>query len=98
MENAKDVKECIEMLNKTELDGKLISVELSKRNRARKPTPGVYLGPTSNRDSRRRHSPPRRRYERSRSRSRSYRRRSRRYLYCLNLAQGQDPTHTEEDS
>jgi RNA recognition motif-containing protein len=78
MESGKDAKECIEMLNKTDMDGRTITVEVSKRKRPHKPTPGVYLGPTTNIRERRRYS-PRRRYDRSRSRSREYRRRSRRY-------------------
>lgn len=64
-----DAKKAAEILNKTDLQGRNISVELAKRTRARGPTPGRYLGKFRSR---------RRRYgSRSRSRSDSYRRGSR---------------------
>ncbi len=67
------------MLNKTEIDGRHISVEVSKRNRPHKPTPGVYLGPSNGTSDRRRRYSPKRynRRSRSRSRSRDYRYRRR---------------------
>jgi transformer-2 protein len=80
METGRDAKEAIEMLNKAEHDGRQISVEMSKRNRPHRPTPGVYLGPSNNIKERRRYSPRRRGPYRSRSRSRSYKKRSRRYI------------------
>jgi hypothetical protein len=78
MDNRKDALEVIEMLNKTEIDQKLICVEISKRSRPHHITPGVYLGPSNNSSrGRYRHYSPRRRYRsrsRDRSRSRSYNR------------------------
>lgn len=56
-----------EQLNKTELHGRTIAVEIAKRKRARGPTPGRYLGKFKSR-SRREGG------RRSRSRSGSYRR------------------------
>ncbi len=77
-ETDREAAHAIEDHNKTEFDGKQITVELSKRNKAHKPTPGAYLGPTSATSrGKRGYSPPsshRRKYRsRSRSRSRSYR-------------------------
>ena len=71
METSKDSQAAIDLINKTELDGRQITVEFSKRSRAHESTPGIYLGPTV----RKRASSPgfRRRYRsRSPSRSRSY--------------------------
>ena len=73
METSKDSQSAIDLLNKTELDGRQITVEFSKRSRPHVSTPGIYLGPTV----RKRASSPglRRRYRsRSASRSRSYHR------------------------
>jgi hypothetical protein len=67
--------EAIESLNKTEFEGRQITLEISKRNKPHKPTPGAYLGPNSSKNrtsSRRSYSPERRgRHYRSKSRSRS---------------------------
>ena len=70
-ENKKDAIEAIENMNKTELDGRTITVEMSKRNRPHKPTPGAYLGPNLVNRTKRSHSNDRRRRYRSRSRSKS---------------------------
>lgn len=69
---ADDAQASIEALNKTELHGRTIAVEISKRKRARGPTPGRYLGKFKSR-ARREGS------RRSRSRSDSYRRGAPRY-------------------
>ena len=69
-------QDAIENLNKSEFEGRVISLEMSKRNKPHKPTPGAYLGPNSTKNrttSRRSYSNERRgrRNYRSRSRSRS---------------------------
>ncbi len=75
-ENPKDSEAALDELNKCEIDGKQINVEVSKRTRPHHSTPGIYLGPMNSSSLRRRgsdhrnHSPKRR--HRSRSRSRSY--------------------------
>jgi len=75
-DNSKSATESIEALNKTELDGRNIIVEFSKRTRPHKPTPGVYLGPaiasSRRRSSSREGKYSRRNRSRSRSRSRSH--------------------------
>jgi len=81
MESTKEAEATIDELNKTEIDGKQMTIEISKRNRPHQPTPGAYLGPTSTSFKRTfRTYSPRRKHSRSRSRSygrdRSYRRRS----------------------
>ena len=72
-DSAKDAQKAINEINNTCINGKEIKVEISKRSKPHKPTPGVYLGPKSDYH--------RKRYdrnfyyrgrERSRSRSRSY--------------------------
>ena len=78
-ENKKDALEAIENMNKSEYDGRTITVEASKRNRAHKPTPGAYLGPNliSTRPRRSYSNDRKKRYRsrsRSKSRSRSYKR------------------------
>lgn len=73
MESSKEAQAAIDLLNKTDLDHRQITVEFSKRSRPHESTPGIYLGPTV----RKRTSSPvfRRRYRsKSRSRSRSYHR------------------------
>ncbi|KAJ8093994.1 hypothetical protein PM082_009881 [Marasmius tenuissimus] len=44
MESAEEALAAIQLLNATELHGKLIAVEKARRGRARTPTPGKYLG------------------------------------------------------
>jgi RNA recognition motif-containing protein len=72
MESEKEAQEALQLMNKSEVDGKEITVEISKRNKPHHSTPGIYLGPSST--SRRRTFSPKRRYRRSPSRSRSYHR------------------------
>lgn len=75
-ESKKCAQDALDNLNKTEMEDKTINVEVSKRSKAHKPTPGVYLGPRS--DNHRRRDYGREVYYRRRSRSRSWsRRRSR---------------------
>ena len=74
MESSKDAESVIDSGNKSELDGKTINIEVSKRSKPRIQTPGIYLGPagSSLRRPTRYGSPKRRRYSsRSRSRTRS---------------------------
>ena len=72
-DSSKDAQKAMNEINNMVINGKEIKVEISKRSKPHKPTPGVYLGPKSDYY--------RRRYdrnfyyrgrERSRSRSRSY--------------------------
>ena len=75
-EKSGGAQDAIENLNKSEFDGRVISLEMSKRNKPHKPTPGAYLGPNSTKNrstSRRSYSNERRggRHYRSRSKSRS---------------------------
>eukprot|EP00271_Cylindrocystis_brebissonii_P007534 TRINITY_DN210_c0_g1_i3.p1 TRINITY_DN210_c0_g1~~TRINITY_DN210_c0_g1_i3.p1 ORF type:complete len:231 (+),score=45.26 TRINITY_DN210_c0_g1_i3:121-813(+) len=44
MAEVDDAEACIKYLNKSTLEGRVISVERAKRKRARTPTPGQYLG------------------------------------------------------
>ncbi|KAL5122538.1 Serine/arginine-rich splicing factor SR45a [Glycine soja] len=44
MESAEDAERCIKYLNQSVLEGRYITVERSRRKRARTPTPGHYLG------------------------------------------------------
>ena len=44
MLNADDSKRALENLDHTEFQGREIAVEVSKRKKARGPTPGKYLG------------------------------------------------------
>ena len=55
----------IEILNGTEVKGRRLTVEVAKRNRPRKKTPGMYLGKYKSEFSRRS-------YSRSRSREKKY--------------------------
>jgi hypothetical protein len=71
MDTDKDAKMSIQSINKSEIDGKEVSVEISKRNRPHHSTPGVYLGPSSTSITRTTFSPKRRYTRRSRSKSRS---------------------------
>ncbi|EYU30368.1 hypothetical protein MIMGU_mgv1a012795mg [Erythranthe guttata] len=53
METVEDANRCIKHLNQSVLEGRYITVERSRRKRARTPTPGHYLGLKSTRgDSR----------------------------------------------
>jgi RNA recognition motif-containing protein len=87
-ESNKIAKEIIEKFDNSEFRGNIIKIEISKRSRPYKPTPGVYLGPRNERRRFDRRDYYKRRYRsrsrsrsrnryRSRSRSRSYRRYSR---------------------
>ncbi|XP_024389726.1 serine/arginine-rich splicing factor SR45a isoform X2 [Physcomitrium patens] len=44
MDNADDADRCVKYLNRSTLEGRIITVEKAKRKRARTPTPGEYLG------------------------------------------------------
>ena len=72
-ESNKIAKDIIDKFNNSDFRGNIIKIEISKRSRPYKPTPGVYLGPKNERRRFDRRDYYRRRY-RSRSRSRSYRR------------------------
>jgi transformer-2 protein len=74
METVSEAKLAIEKIDKTDLERKIITVQMSKRSRAHKSTPGAYLG----QGLKKRRSPHKRRYRsrsRSRSRSRNHHRR-----------------------
>ncbi|KAL6555853.1 hypothetical protein OROHE_007127 [Orobanche hederae] len=49
MDNVEDANQCIKHLNQSVLEGRYITVERSRRKRARTPTPGHYLGLKSTR-------------------------------------------------
>lgn len=51
METVEDANRCIKHLNQSVLEGRYITVEKSRRKRARTPTPGHYLGLKNTRDS-----------------------------------------------
>ena len=87
-ESNKIAKDIIDKFNNSDFRGNIIKIEISKRSRPYKPTPGVYLGPRNERRRFDRRDYYKRRYRsrsrsrsrnryRSRSRSRSYRRYSR---------------------
>ncbi|KAL1569104.1 serine/arginine-rich splicing factor SR45a-like isoform X2 [Salvia divinorum] len=44
METTKDAEHCIQNLNRSVMEGRLITVEKAKRKRGRTPTPGQYEG------------------------------------------------------
>ncbi|KAH7281665.1 hypothetical protein KP509_36G057600 [Ceratopteris richardii] len=44
METVDDADRCIKYLNRSTLEGRIITVEKAKRRRPRTPTPGAYLG------------------------------------------------------
>ncbi|KAJ8764517.1 hypothetical protein K2173_006257 [Erythroxylum novogranatense] len=50
MDNVEDANRCVKYLNQSVLEGRYITVEKSRRKRARTPTPGHYLGLKSTRD------------------------------------------------
>lgn len=77
-ERNEDAEEAIRNLDKADIAGRVISVQLAKRSKPHTPTPGGYCGPpgVSNKQSRSRRSPSP--YSRRRSRSRSYSPRGRR--------------------
>ncbi|XP_014519196.1 serine/arginine-rich splicing factor SR45a [Vigna radiata var. radiata] len=50
MDTVEDANRCIKYLNQSVLEGRYITVERSRRKRARTPTPGHYLGLKSTRD------------------------------------------------
>ncbi|XP_052210161.1 serine/arginine-rich splicing factor SR45a-like isoform X2 [Diospyros lotus] len=67
METNEDAERCIKYLNRSVLEGRLITVEKAKRKRGRTPTPGRYQGLKDRRGRDRRRSrsySPRRRYDR----------------------------------
>ncbi|KAJ6793017.1 serine/arginine-rich splicing factor SR45a-like [Iris pallida] len=76
METVEDADRCVKHLNRSVLEGRLITVEKAKRKCGRTPTPGYYYGSRERRDGGRRrsrsHSPYRSR-EREDSNSRSRR-------------------------
>nr|GMC93354.1 serine/arginine-rich splicing factor SR45a [Ipomoea batatas]GMC94840.1 serine/arginine-rich splicing factor SR45a [Ipomoea batatas]GMC96897.1 serine/arginine-rich splicing factor SR45a [Ipomoea batatas]GMD00784.1 serine/arginine-rich splicing factor SR45a [Ipomoea batatas]GMD11671.1 serine/arginine-rich splicing factor SR45a [Ipomoea batatas] len=49
MDNDDDASRCVKHLNQSVLEGRYITVEKSRRKRARTPTPGHYLGLKSSR-------------------------------------------------
>eukprot|EP00249_Psilotum_nudum_P013239 c24234_g2_i5 orf=536-826(+) len=73
MDSVEDAERCIKYLNKSILEGRVITVEKAKRRRARTPTPGTYLGVRTSRGSSSYD------YNRRRGYSDSYSRRSPRY-------------------
>lgn len=76
-EDPKSAAEAISALNKSMFEDKTITVEISKRSRPHKPTPGVYLGPKTEDYNRRRYDRREMYYRGGRSRSRSRRSHSR---------------------
>uniref|UniRef100_A0A5B7BCD5 Putative serine/arginine-rich splicing factor SR45a n=1 Tax=Davidia involucrata TaxID=16924 RepID=A0A5B7BCD5_DAVIN len=67
MERNEDADRCIKYLNRSVLEGRLITVQRAKRKRGRTPTPGRYHGLRDRRELSRRRSrsySPRRRYDR----------------------------------
>ncbi|XP_004509406.1 uncharacterized protein [Cicer arietinum] len=50
MDSPEDAERCIKYLNQSVLEGRYITVERSRRKRARTPTPGHYLGLKNTRD------------------------------------------------
>ncbi|KAH9311073.1 hypothetical protein KI387_026108, partial [Taxus chinensis] len=44
MSTLEDAERCVKYLNRSTLEGRIITVEKAKRKRARTPTPGSYLG------------------------------------------------------
>ncbi|KAJ8432448.1 hypothetical protein Cgig2_027745 [Carnegiea gigantea] len=68
METTEDADRCIKYLNRTVLEGRLVTVEKAKRSRGRTPTPGRYQGQREKRGGRGRRQSrsysPRRRYDR----------------------------------
>ncbi|KAL9167541.1 hypothetical protein ABFS82_05G104800 [Erythranthe guttata] len=75
METNEDGERCIKHLNRSVLEGRLITVQQAKRSRGRTPTPGTYQGPKDTRGSyagnsgsrrRSRSYSPQRRYDRDR--------------------------------
>ncbi|XP_057776129.1 serine/arginine-rich splicing factor SR45a-like isoform X2 [Salvia miltiorrhiza] len=69
METTKDAEHCVQNLNRSVMEGRLITVEKAKRKRGRTPTPGQYEGLKDKRGSswnrrRSRSYSPRRRHDR----------------------------------
>ncbi len=67
METTEDADRCVKYLNRSVLEGRLVTVEKAKRKRGRTPTPGRYQGVRDKRGNERRRSrsySPRRRYNR----------------------------------
>jgi len=73
METNEDADRCIKYLNRSVLEGRLITVDKAKRKRGRTPTPGRYHGERGGGDQRqsRGYSPRRRNDREHRGRSRS---------------------------
>ncbi|XAR70271.1 hypothetical protein NMG60_11027070 [Bertholletia excelsa] len=79
METNEDADRCVKYLNRSVLEGRLITVERARRRRGRTPTPGRYYGIRDKRGRDRRRSrsySPRRRYDRVDRYSRDHRGRS----------------------
>ncbi|CAI5960607.1 unnamed protein product [Closterium sp. NIES-64] len=51
MENVDDARRCLKYLDRSILEGRVITVALAKRKRARTPTPGKFLGTRSLKES-----------------------------------------------
>lgn len=66
-ETKEQAQSAVNQMNKTIIEEREIKVEISKRNKERSSTPGIYLGPSSARRIRPRNDRPR--YYKSRSRS-----------------------------
>ncbi|XP_008787412.1 serine/arginine-rich splicing factor SR45a-like isoform X2 [Phoenix dactylifera] len=56
METLEDADRCVKYLNRSVLEGRLITVEKAKRRHGRTPTPGKYCGERERRGCGRRHS------------------------------------------
>lgn len=50
-DNKEDANDAVKEMNDYEMDGKRIIVEIAKRSKPRKPTPGKYLGYDRSRDT-----------------------------------------------
>ncbi|KAL6280427.1 hypothetical protein ACE6H2_017308 [Prunus campanulata] len=61
METVEDAERCVKYLNRSVLEGRLVTVEKAKRKRGRTPTPGRYQGLRDKRDAGRDHDRDRRR-------------------------------------
>ena len=74
-ETPNQAKDAIVGMSGQEINGRQITVEISKRTKERTSTPGIYLGPNSAKTMKPRFDRPKYDRSRSRSRSRSYKRR-----------------------
>ena len=63
----KDANDAVNKMNGSEIEGRVVTAEFSKRNRPRTSTPGIYLGPSNVKRTRTRHDYDERRYKRYKS-------------------------------